>query len=64
LQATAEEVDAWIEERVQAGGSEAAKVRRFFADPERKRRLRNELTEDKVFEFVKGKAQVVEVPRP
>jgi len=64
LQAGTEEVDAWIEERVQAGGSEAPKVRRFFADPERKRRLRNELTEDRVFEFMKGKAQIVEVPRP
>lgn len=63
LQATAEEVDKWIEERVQADGPDAARLRRFFADPERRRRLQSELTDDKVFAFVRSKAQVLEVPR-
>ncbi|HZM17305.1 MAG TPA: trigger factor [Candidatus Krumholzibacteria bacterium] len=63
LQATAEEVDKWIEEKV-PDGPEAPRLRRYFADAERRRRLRHDLTEDKVFAFVKSKAQVVEVPRP
>jgi trigger factor len=64
LQASAEEVDRWIEEKVQADGRDAQRIRGFFAEPERRRRLRGDLTEDKVFAFVQGQAQVVEVPRP
>ncbi len=64
LKATEEDVDKWIEERVQAENSADSRVRKFFADPERRRRLRNDLTEDKVFEFLKGKAQIRESERP
>lgn len=58
-----EDVDNWIEEKVQAGGSEAAEVRKFFSDSRRRRRLKNELEEDRIFEFLKGKAQIEEVQR-
>ncbi|UCE02782.1 MAG: trigger factor [Candidatus Latescibacterota bacterium] len=64
LRASEEDVDNWIEEKVQAEDSEPARVRGFFADPDRRRRLRNELSEERVFEFVKSKAQVETVPRP
>ena len=64
LQATEEDVDRWIEEKVQARGSEGPRVRAFFSPLERRNRLRNELTEEKVFTFLKGKAQIVEVQRP
>ena len=63
LQATPEEVDMWIEEKVQPDGPDAARLRRFFAEPDRRRRLHSDLTEDKVFAFVRSQAQVVEVPR-
>jgi trigger factor len=58
-----EDVDSWIEERVVAGGSRAAEVRAFFADVRRRRRLRSDLAEEKVFAFLAGKAQVTEVTR-
>ena len=58
-----EDVDKWIEEKVQAGGSEAADVRKFFSDTRRRRRLKSELEEDRIFEFLKGKAQIQEVQR-
>lgn len=64
LAATEEDVDKWIEERVQAEDSADSRVRKFFADPERRRRLRSDLSEDKVFEFVKSKAQIRETARP
>ena len=64
LKASEEDVDKWIEERVQAEDSKDSRVRKFFADPERRRRLRSDLTEDRVFEFVKGKAQIKEATRP
>jgi trigger factor len=64
LRASEEDVDKWIEDRVQAEDSADSRVRRFFSDPERRRRLRSDLTENKVFEFVKGKAQIEEVARP
>jgi trigger factor len=59
-----EDVDKWIEERVQAGGSESGTIRAFFADPQRRRRLRNEMLERRVLEFVRSKATIREVPRP
>jgi len=64
LKATEEDVDKWIERRVEAEDSADSRVRKFFADPERRRRLRSDLSEDKVFEFVKSKAQISEVARP
>jgi trigger factor len=64
LQATEEDVDRWIEEKVQARGSEGPRLRAYFQQRERRNRLRNELTEEKVFTFLKGKAQIVEVQRP
>jgi trigger factor len=64
LEATEEDVDKWIQERVEAGGDEGSKIRKYFADPERRRRLRGELTDARVFEHVKSKAVISEVPRP
>ncbi len=64
LKASEEDVDKWIDERVQAEDSADSRVRKFFADPERRRRLRSDLTEDKVFEFVKSKVQIKETTRP
>lgn len=58
-----EDVDNWIEEKVQAGGSETAEIRKFFSDTRRRRRLKSELEEDRIFEFLKGKAQIEEVQR-
>jgi trigger factor len=64
LLVTEEEVDRWIEDKVQASGPAASEVRAFFADVRRRRRLRGELSDDKVFEFLKGKAEISEVSRP
>jgi len=64
LHVSEEDVDRWIEDRVQTGGSGGADVRKFFADVRRRRRLRGELTDEKVFEFLKGKAEITEVSRP
>jgi trigger factor len=64
LHVSEEDVDRWIEDRVQAGGSGGPDVRKFFADVRRRRRLRGELTDEKVFEFLKGKAEITEVSRP
>jgi trigger factor len=63
IDVTEEDVDKWIEEKVQAGGSGSADVRKFFTDVRRRRRLKSELAEDAVFEFLKGKAQIDEVAR-
>jgi trigger factor len=64
LRAGEEDVDRWIEEKVQADDPEAARLRRFLALPERRRTVQHELTEEKVFAFVKAKAQIVPIPRP
>jgi trigger factor len=64
LGVTEEDVDKWIEDKVQAGGSGAAEMRAFFADAKRRRRLRSELGEEKVFEFLKSKVEIDEVSRP
>jgi trigger factor len=64
LNVSEEDVDKWIEDKVQAGGSGAAEMRAFFADARRRRRLRNELAEEKVFEFLKSKVEIEEVSRP
>ena len=64
LKASEEDVDKWIEERVEAQDSADSRLRKFFADPERRRRLRSDLSEDRVFEFVKSKTQIKEVARP
>jgi FKBP-type peptidyl-prolyl cis-trans isomerase (trigger factor) len=63
LHVSEEDVDKWIEERVQAGGSSAAEWRAFFADARRRRRLRGELTDDKVFAFLQSKAEITAVSR-
>jgi trigger factor len=59
-----EDVDKWIEDKVQAGGSGASEMRAYFADARRRRRLRGELQDDRVFEFLKSKAEIVEEQRP
>lgn len=64
LHVAEEDVDRWIEDKVLASGSGASEVRAFFTDVRRRRRLRSELTDDKVFEFLKGKAEITEVQRP
>ena len=63
LQVTEEDVDKWIEEKVQAGGPGAGEMRAFFAEARRRRRLRGELTDDKVFDFLTSKAEISEVQR-
>jgi trigger factor len=63
LQASEEDVDRWIEQRVEAGGSGATEMRSFFAERSRRRRLKNELTETKVFEFLQSRADITEVQR-
>jgi trigger factor len=63
LQVSEEDVDKWIEEKVQAGGPGAAEMRAFFAEARRRRRLHGELTDDKVFGFLTSKAEITEVPR-
>lgn len=63
LVASEEDVDRWIDEKVQAGGSGAAEVRAFFAERTRRRRLKNELTENKIFEFLQSRANITEVQR-
>ncbi len=63
LGASEEDVDRWIDEKVEAGGSGATEVRAFFAERTRRRRLKNELTENKVFEFLQSRANITEVQR-
>jgi len=63
LGASEEDVDRWIDEKVQAGGSGATEVRAFFAERTRRRRLKNELTENKIFEFLQSRAHITEVQR-
>jgi len=63
LDASEEDVDRWIDEKVEAGGSGATEVRAFFAERTRRRRLKNELTENKVFEFLQSRANITEVQR-
>jgi trigger factor len=63
LQVSEEDVDKWIEEKVLAGGSGATELRAFFAEARRRRRLRGELTDDKVFDFLTSKAEIAEVSR-
>ena len=58
-----EDVDKWIEERVLASGSRGAEVRGFFSESGRRRRLRSDLVEDRVFEFLVGNANITEVER-
>jgi len=60
---TEPDVDRWIEDRVQAGGPDPGKVRAFWADARNRRRLKNELTEERVFAFLKSKAEIATVPR-
>ena len=63
IQVSEEDVDKWIEEKVQAGGSGSTDVRAYFADARRRRRLRSELTEERSFDFLKSKARIEEVSR-
>lgn len=64
LRASEEDVDKWIEDKVQAEGSESTRMRAFFSDKQRRRQLRNELTDQKVFEFLKSKAEIREITAP
>jgi trigger factor len=64
LDVSEEDVDKWIQERVEAGGDEGSKIRQYFAEPERRRRLRGELTDARVFDHVKSKAVISEIARP
>jgi trigger factor len=57
------DVDKWIEERVLASGSRGAEVRGFLSESGRRRRLRSDLVEDRVFEFLVGQASITEVER-
>ena len=63
LGASEEDVDRWIDEKVEAGGPGATEMRAFFAERSRRRRLKNELTETKVFEFLQSRANITEVQR-
>ena len=64
LTMTEADVDKWIEERVQAGSPDVAQARAYWADSRRRRRLRGELTEERVFTFLESKAEIAEVRRP
>ena len=63
LEASEEDVDRWIDGKVEAGGPGASEMRAFFAERSRRRRLKNELTENKVFEFLQSRANITEVQR-
>jgi trigger factor len=54
LQATPEEVDARVEELASRAGKPVNEVRRQLARSNRLEALANEITEDKVFEYLKG----------
>jgi len=54
LRATPEEVDARVEELASRAGKPVAEVRRQLARSNRLEALANEITEDKVFEYLKG----------
>lgn len=59
-----EDIDKWIEDRVEAGGPESGKIRAFFSEPRHRRRLRSEMLDRKVFELLRGQATIRDVPRP
>lgn len=63
LRATNAEVDVRIEEYGHQSGLELPKLREFYAKPERRARLRFQLTEEKVVRHLIEKAQVTEVRR-
>lgn len=64
LYASEEDVDKWIEDRVEAGGPEATRMRAFFSDKQRRRQLRSELTDQRVFDFLKSRAEIRDIQTP
>lgn len=63
LRAEAAEVEAKIEEYGKQTGIEMARLKEFYAKPERRSRLNFQVTEEKVVNYLVGKASVTEVTK-
>ncbi len=58
LELSAEETDAKIEELARGGTGNAEEVRQYFAHPERRRSLENDLLDRKILSFLREAAEV------
>lgn len=63
LRAQNDELEAKIEEYGQQTGIEMARLKEFYAKPERRSRLSFQVTEEKVVNYLVGKAKVTEVSK-
>ena len=63
LRATEEDVEAKLEEYAKQTGIELARVKEFYGDEERRSRLRYQLTEERVIDWLISKADVKDVPK-
>jgi trigger factor len=63
LYATADDVEAKLQEYAQQTGIEIARVKEFYTDKDRRSRLAYQLTEEKVVSFLLSKADVKEVSK-
>lgn len=61
LEATPSEIEAKIDEYAKQSGLELAKIKQFYAKPERRSRLAFQITEQKVVDHLLGKAKIQEV---
>lgn len=63
LAANEDDFNAKLEEYAKQTGLDVSKLRGFYSDRDQKSRLMYRITEDKVVDFLKDKAKVVEVPK-
>lgn len=63
LRASEQDVETKLEEYAKQTGIELARVKEFYADDERRSRLRYQLTEERVIDWLISKADVKDVPK-
>lgn len=63
LRAKAGEIDQKIDEYAKQSGIEIDRIKEFYNKPERRSRLAFQVTEEKVVNYLVGKAKVTEVPK-
>jgi trigger factor len=63
LQSTDAEYDVKIDAYAKQSGIELEKIKAFYSKPENRSRLRFQMTEEKVMDFLIGKAKIKEVPK-
>ena len=63
LRANASEIDVKIDEYAKQSGIEIDRLKEFYNKPERRSRLAFQVTEEKVVNYLVGKAKITEVPK-